>query len=739
MLHMKKIRVLCIVATLVCVAWVTSAQAVEFTTLDTLDLGLSNMRILQRYSETDFIAINEYSLLRLELSPDSCSEVARYDSQDAFRDYNNLIIGDRLLIYDSDFRCRIFSILPDGFSLVDSYYLDHSWGEEANLTYTMLTEDVLYVYYRREIAESPYYELAMDVYDASGAGRPVFVNHNVLADLQGVAIATLKTDTGMYYASGSGRLYFFENPLTPSFVDFLPSLPPGEFIRLLRQDGENLFMVSWNSFGISVYYLVPSPGGGMQISWVDSVPMQGISFNPLWDNDRLLILGSDQFFENFRIYALQPDATGIHQLFWRSVDEYATMYPYADGRYLLVSNLNLSAMDHDLLASEPFLSFRSGTIQNQTGGRILEFVHDTTSLSLYDCQEETWLAEYLDVDTSSSLYNPGAQQKVYATDDEIEIIKVDEDGGFVYDSYPRPAFFDSADLCDDYLVTHTRSSTNSILRLYRVTAESLLPLDEFTATVNYYADLVFYSPNHFVIRGHNQSDNVRISFYRINTEEEIEPISLHMLSSPNYDLCLIDHKLFGAEEGQALFDLSNPDNPVLQGTYNGPSSNAESFSFDGVSRYILKLRNGGYVITDQNFQILAELPYQNCRYIGENRFIADFGEDYRIIEHSAVTSNHDPGLVPEPVILGNLWPNPFSGRLNIELKTKATEPSRLDIYNLRGQKVRTLALGILDKGIHSLCWDGLNDRAEAVGSGIYFVRAVCGHQSEIRRIIKIRP
>src|SRR5574344_2287279 len=50
------------------------------------------------------------------------------------------------------------------------------------------------------------------------------------------------------------------------------------------------------------------------------------------------------------------------------------------------------------------------------------------------------------------------------------IEEVDEDGGFVYDSYPRPAFFDSADLCDDYLVTHTRSSTNSILRLYRVTA-----------------------------------------------------------------------------------------------------------------------------------------------------------------------------------------------------------------------------------------------------------------------------
>ncbi len=736
---MKKIRVLCIVATFVCVAWVTSAQAVEFTTLDTLDLGLSNMNKLHRYSETDFIAINDYSLLRLELSPDSCSEIARYDSQDAFRDCYDLILGDRLLVYDADFRCRIYSILPDGFSLVDSYYLDHSWGEETFLLYTMLTGDVLYVYYRREIAESPYNELAMDVYDASGAGRPVLVSHNILADLQGGAIATLQAGTGMYYASISGRLYFFEDPLVPNFVDIVPSFPPGEFIGLLRQDGENLFIVSSNSFGISVYYLVPSPGGGMQISWVDSIPLFGMGFYPLWEDDRLLILGSDQFYENHRIYALQPDATGIHQLFWRNVDEYAAMYPFADGRYLLKSYSNLSAMDHALLVSEPFLSFRSGTIKTQIGGRILEFVHDLNRLSLYDCQEETWLAEYLDVESSSSLYKPGAQQKVYATDDEILIVNVDEDGGYVYDSYPRPAFFDSADLCDDYLVTHTRSGTNSILRLYRVTADNLLPLDEYTATVNYYADLVFYSPNHFVIRGINQSDNVRISFYRINAEEEIEPISLHTLSPPNYELCLMDHKLFGAEEGQVLFDLSNPDNPVLQGTYNGPTSFAASFSFDGVSRYIMRLRNGDYVVTDQNFQILAELPYQNCLYVGENRFIADFGEDYRIIEHSAVTSNLDPGLVPEPVILGNMWPNPFSGRLNIELRTQVTDPYRLEIYNLRGQRIRTISRGTLDKGIHSFSWDGLNDRDEAVGSGIYFVRASCGHRSDIRRIIKIRP
>ena len=46
------------------------------------------------------------------------------------------------------------------------------------------------------------------------------------------------------------------------------------------------------------------------------------------------------------------------------------------------------------------------------------------------------------------------------------------------------------------------------------------------------------------------------------------------------------------------------------------------------------------------------------------------------------------------------------------------------IYNVTGQKVRTLVDDYLDAGPHTVTWHGTNDRGETVSSGIYFYRVV---------------
>ncbi|MFQ6115605.1 MAG: FlgD immunoglobulin-like domain containing protein, partial [bacterium] len=46
----------------------------------------------------------------------------------------------------------------------------------------------------------------------------------------------------------------------------------------------------------------------------------------------------------------------------------------------------------------------------------------------------------------------------------------------------------------------------------------------------------------------------------------------------------------------------------------------------------------------------------------------------------------------------------------------------LEIYNLLGQKIRTLFEGPQNAGSHSVPWDGKNDSGESVASGIYIIR-----------------
>jgi flagellar hook assembly protein FlgD len=48
----------------------------------------------------------------------------------------------------------------------------------------------------------------------------------------------------------------------------------------------------------------------------------------------------------------------------------------------------------------------------------------------------------------------------------------------------------------------------------------------------------------------------------------------------------------------------------------------------------------------------------------------------------------------------------------------------LAVYNVAGQKVKTVVDGYMNAGVHTIKWDGTSDKAETVSSGIYLYRVV---------------
>ena len=106
--------------------------------------------------------------------------------------------------------------------------------------------------------------------------------------------------------------------------------------------------------------------------------------------------------------------------------------------------------------------------------------------------------------------------------------------------------------------------------------------------------------------------------------------------------------------------------------------------------------------------------------------------------------NLEPSAADDPAVpeldagISTIWPNPFQASCNISFKTAAKGPARLDIYNLRGQKVRCLAAGEFAKGSHDLVWNGTDDFGTAVASGIYYLRLQAGELRQIRKITIIR-
>jgi len=68
------------------------------------------------------------------------------------------------------------------------------------------------------------------------------------------------------------------------------------------------------------------------------------------------------------------------------------------------------------------------------------------------------------------------------------------------------------------------------------------------------------------------------------------------------------------------------------------------------------------------------------------------------------------------------YPNPFNPQTTISYSLSAQTHVRLNIYNLKGQLVRSLVDATEQKGNHQVVWNGTDDKNLAVGSGIYLYK-----------------
>ena len=97
-------------------------------------------------------------------------------------------------------------------------------------------------------------------------------------------------------------------------------------------------------------------------------------------------------------------------------------------------------------------------------------------------------------------------------------------------------------------------------------------------------------------------------------------------------------------------------------------------------------------------------------------------DDFQIYERGS-TTGIDPSPAPgvTTVLHGN-FPNPFNPMTAIRYDLSASGPVKLRIYDAGGRLVRVLQDGPQAAGPQSVVWDGRNDGASPVASGVYFYR-----------------
>jgi len=84
------------------------------------------------------------------------------------------------------------------------------------------------------------------------------------------------------------------------------------------------------------------------------------------------------------------------------------------------------------------------------------------------------------------------------------------------------------------------------------------------------------------------------------------------------------------------------------------------------------------------------------------------------------------------------FPNPFNPATTVRYSTAREGRVSLTVYNVNGQRVRTLVDAVQPAGTYAAVWDGKNDGGRTVATGVYFYRLTAGSFTEVRKMVLLR-
>lgn len=193
--------------------------------------------------------------------------------------------------------------------------------------------------------------------------------------------------------------------------------------------------------------------------------------------------------------------------------------------------------------------------------------------------------------------------------------------------------------------------------------------------------------------------------------------------------------------GENRFDLINfsgDSEPTAEETClffidNLAFSDIDAFSADGYLVYRDDMLLVSSPLSDLSYTDNEELEEGTYTYAVTALYDAFETEASVLVVDIEATSNeyNNVNLVTS---LKDNYPNPFNPETTIRFSIAQDEFVSIDIYNLLGQKVKTLVRDNLTKGDHNVVWKGLDNKGNQVNSGLYFYRMKVGNSTTTKKM-----
>jgi hypothetical protein len=102
------------------------------------------------------------------------------------------------------------------------------------------------------------------------------------------------------------------------------------------------------------------------------------------------------------------------------------------------------------------------------------------------------------------------------------------------------------------------------------------------------------------------------------------------------------------------------------------------------------------------------------------------------------TDIQSQNVIPSEYGLAQNYPNPFNPITQIDYVIPAAGQINLDVYNLLGQKIKTLVSEYKSAGQYSVSWNATDESGRSVPSGVYFYRLTSKDFADTKRMMLLK-
>jgi len=109
-----------------------------------------------------------------------------------------------------------------------------------------------------------------------------------------------------------------------------------------------------------------------------------------------------------------------------------------------------------------------------------------------------------------------------------------------------------------------------------------------------------------------------------------------------------------------------------------------------------------------------------------------------VVDVPAAVADGDVTIIPTVTTLRGNYPNPFNPTTTIAFDLARDGAVVIDVYNIKGQRVKSLVNDVRGAGRYNVVWNGDDSSGKSVGSGVYFYRMTADGYTKTQKMVLMK-